>query len=170
MKKFLVPFISLFVFASLAFSAPSGQIKTTAEICNPNAPTLCMLPDINGSVSITNTTLNDWTYVAAAAGILNTTTAVTIKTAAAAGLKNYIESCQLMSEPLTAATEFAIRDGAAGPVLWRTKITATGIPQGISINFDPPLRGTAATLLEVVTLTASVAGAVYVDCQGSTGS
>ena len=70
-----------------------------------------------------------------------------------------------MSEALTNATELAIRDGANGTVLWRTKIGTGGLPLA-NIKFDDPLRGTANTLLEVVTLTASGAGAVYFNAQG----
>lgn len=110
-----------------------------------------------------------WTYAAAAAGILNTTTAVTIKAAAAAGIRNYISNIQVMSEALTTATELAIRDGAAGTVLWRIKIPTTGMPAS-QFDFAVPLRGTAATLLEVVTLTASGAGAVYFNAQGFTAA
>lgn len=111
-----------------------------------------------------------WNYAAATGGILNTVTAVTIKAAAAAGIRNYITNIQVMSETLTTATELAIRDGAGGTVLWRTRITTGGLP---SVNFDftgAPLRGTAATLLEVVTLTASGAGAVYFNAQGFTAA
>lgn len=114
-------------------------------------------------------TSNLWNYAAAASGIVNTTTAVTIKAAGAAGVRNFISSIQIMHEVLTNATELAIRDGAAGTVLWRTKI-----PAGVAGVFDPPFRspikGTAATLLEVVTLTASGAGAVYFNAQGFTGA
>lgn len=111
-------------------------------------------------------TAADWTYAAAASGIVNSTTAVTIKAAAAAGIRNYITSLDIMAEALTTATELAIRDGAGGTVLWRTKIGTGGLVNGRSIVFRTPLRGTAATLLEVVTLTASGAGAVYVNAQG----
>lgn len=106
-----------------------------------------------------------WSYPAAAGGILNTTVAVTVKAAAGASLRNYITNIQVMSEALTTATELAIRDGAAGTVLWRIKIPTVGLD---SANFDLscPLKGTANTLLEVVTLTASGAGAVYVNLQG----
>lgn len=107
----------------------------------------------------------EWSYGAAASGIVNTTTAVTIKTAAGAGIRNYITSIQVMAETLTTATELAIRDGAAGTVIWRTKIPTGGLPT-TTIVFPSPLKGTANTLLEVVTLTASGAGAVYFNAQG----
>jgi len=108
-----------------------------------------------------------WSYAAAASGIVNTTTAVTVKAAAGTGIRNYIKNIQIMAEALGTATEFAVRDGAAGTVLFRTKITTAGV--NINLTFDTPLRGTANTLLEVVTLTASGTGAVYVNVQGYTG-
>ena len=107
-----------------------------------------------------------WSYAAAASGILNTTTAVTVKTAAGAGVKNYVTSLQISAEALGTATEVAIRDGAGGTVLWRTKIGTGGLVGGRDIVFSAPLTGTANTLLEVVTLTASTTGAVYVNLQG----
>jgi len=110
----------------------------------------------------------DWSYAAAASGIVNTTTAVTIKAAAAAGIRNYITGLQIVSEALGTATEVAIRDGAGGAVLWRMFIGTGGFVNGMPIQFATPLRGTAATLLEVVTLTASGTGAVYVNAQGYT--
>lgn len=110
-----------------------------------------------------------WSYAAAANGILNTTTAVTIKAAAAASIRNYITNIQVFSETLTNATELAVRDGAAGTVLWRIKIPTAGMPAS-QFDFAVPLRGTAATLLEVVTLTASGAGAVYFNAQGFTAA
>jgi hypothetical protein len=108
----------------------------------------------------------DWSYAAAASGIANTTTAVTVKTAGAAGVRNYITGISLSTDALGAATEFCIRDGAGGTVLWRIKIGTAGIVNPVSIAFPTPLRGTAATLLEVVTLTASITGSVYVNMSG----
>ena len=107
----------------------------------------------------------EWSYGAAAGGILNTVTAVTIRAAGAAGIRNYITGIQVFSEALTTATELAIRDGAGGTVLWRTKIPTTGLPT-TQFEFPNPIKGTAATLLEVVTLTASGTGAVYFNAQG----
>jgi len=109
---------------------------------------------------------NEWVYAAASGGITNTTTAVTLVAAQAAGVRNYLTSLQLSSDALAAATEIAIRDGAGGTVLWRGKIGIAGIAGVSNIEFSNPLKSTAATLLEVVTLTASVTGGVYVNAQG----
>jgi len=109
---------------------------------------------------------NEWQYAAASGGIVNTTTAVTLVAAQAAGIRNYLTSLQLSSDALGAATEIAIRDGAGGTVLWRGKIGIAGIAGVSNIEFSTPLKSTAATLLEVVTLTASVTGSVYVNAQG----
>jgi hypothetical protein len=108
-----------------------------------------------------------WTYAAATGGIVNTTTAVTIKAAGTNNTRNYVKGCQLSHATLGAATELAIRDGAGGTVLWRTLLHTTAKPVDEMI-FEPPLKGTADTLLEVVTLTA-VTGGVFVSCQGLTG-
>lgn len=108
---------------------------------------------------------DSWVFAVATGGIVNTTTAVTMKTAAAAGIRNYLHSLQIATDTLGSATELAVRDGAAGPVLWRGKLQTTSLPL-LTINFDPPLRGTAATLMEIVTLTASITGGVFVNAQG----
>jgi hypothetical protein len=71
-----------------------------------------------------------------------------------------------MAEALGTATELAIRDGAAGTVMWRIKVPTGGLPL-TEITFNPPLRQAAVnTLIEVITLTASVTGAVYFNAQG----
>jgi hypothetical protein len=111
----------------------------------------------------------DWSYVPAVAGIANTTTAVTIKDAAGAGKRNYITAIQVSANALGTATVLAIRDGAGGAVLWRLAIPTTLNPAGWSFTFPTPLRSSANTLLEVVTLTASTTGAVFVNAQGYTG-
>lgn len=108
-----------------------------------------------------------WSYAAASGGIVNTTTAVTIKAAGAAGLKNYLTGLDIASDTLGSATEVAVRDGAGGTVLWRQKLDTTAT-KPTRLSFDPPLAGTAATLLEVVTLTATVTGGVYVNARGYT--
>lgn len=107
----------------------------------------------------------DWNYAAASGGISNTTTAVTFKAAAGAGLRNYITGIDFSASALGVATEIAIRDGAAGTVLWRSVIGTAGL-SGTSINFPSPIQGTANTLLEIVTLTATVTGAIYFNSRG----
>lgn len=107
-----------------------------------------------------------WQYAAPGGGIVNSAAAVTIKASAGAEFRNFIEAIQITAEVLGLATEIAIRDGATGPVLWRTKLTAAGIIGGMNVQFPKPLAGSPGTLLEVVTLTATVTGAVYFNAQG----
>lgn len=111
-----------------------------------------------------------WRYAAASGGIVNTATAVTVKTAPGASVCNVVRTMTIQHDTLGAATEVALRDGAAGTVMWRSTLqtTATDIASGAgSIVFDPPLIGTANTLTEFLTLTA-VTGGVRVNFQGYT--
>lgn len=89
---------------------------------------------------------NTWSYAAASGGITNTT-GVTAKTAGAAGVRNYITHVDVVNGHATVDTDVQIRDGAAGTVLWRGFAKAAG--GGVSADFNPPLRGTAATLVEI---------------------
>ena len=102
-------------------------------------------------------------YSAPSGGLLNSTTALTIK-GATANLRTFITSIQLQSEVLTNATEFVIRDGAGGTVLWRVKIPTTGLDLK-QIDFEDPLKSSVNTLIEYATLTASGTGAVYLNAQ-----
>lgn len=106
----------------------------------------------------------DWVFVGAAGGIVNTATAVTVQAAKGASIRNYVTGLQVAHDTLGAVTELAIRDGAAGTVLWRGKLQTTA-NEGFNVQFLTPLKGSAATLLEIVTLTA-VTGGVYVNLQG----
>lgn len=111
----------------------------------------------------------NWSYAPPVGGITNSTAAVTVKAAAGAGIRNYITAIQISNDALTNATEVAVRDGTGGTVIWRAKVSTAG-PGVSNIYFPNPLRGTANTLLEIVTLTASGAGSVYVDLQGFTAA
>lgn len=106
----------------------------------------------------------DWSYPAAAGGISNTTSAVTMVAAAGAGIRNYLTAIQVSAGALGAASEIAVRDGAGGTVIWRGFISTAGGNQ--SVNLSSPIKSTANTLLEVVTLTATITGAVYINAQG----
>lgn len=117
-------------------------------------------------------TNKNWSFAAATGGIVNTTTAVTIKGAEAAvvsggvGYRNYLTRLQIAHDLLSAVTELVIRDGAGGTVLFRTKLQTPASEQGITYDFSPPLQGSTNTLMEVATLTA-VTGGVYIDAQGT---
>lgn len=143
--------------------------------CNDIAPTALTENQFgNARVSCTTgallvrpyeTQANTWNYAAASGGISNTTTAVTIKAAAGSGVKNCLTGVDLQAPALGAATEVAIRDGAGGTVLWRSYIGTGGQPL-TDREFASPICGTANTLLEAVTLTATVTGAVYLNATG----
>lgn len=124
--------------------------------------------DTNGLVVQSGLSATFWNYAAGAGGIVNSTTAVTIKAATAAA-RNYLKTMTIANDTLGSATEIAIRDGAGGAVLWRSKIQTTASGDRV-IPFDPPLKGSVNTLLEVVTLTASVTGGVFVNATGYTGA
>lgn len=106
----------------------------------------------------------DWGYAAAASGIVNTTTAVTIAAAAGAGLRNYLTGFGISTDTLGAATEFVIRDGAAGTVIRRFKLQPTALPIA-HVDLATPIKSSPNTLLEIATLTA-VTGGVYFNAQG----
>lgn len=112
-----------------------------------------------------------WSYTSGTSPILsNTTTAVTIKAAAGASVINYIDSCQIGSTALGASVPLALRDGAGGTVKFAVRAPTAGWLTPWTVNFQPPLKGTANTLWEVVTTTADTSGTYDVNCQGHTGS
>lgn len=106
---------------------------------------------------------NTWNYAAAAGGLV-TTGGVTAKAAAGAGIRNYISSIQVINSHQTIGTEVVVRDGAAGTVLHRGWAQAAG--GGYACKFDPPLRGTANTLVEIAEITATATAGVLVNLQG----
>ena len=144
------------------------EARTSSKTSVSNATLVRPISTLDGRqvIRLNSIPENEWVYAAASGGITNTTTAATLVAAQAAGVRNYLTSLQISSDVLGAATEIAIRDGAGGTVLWRGKIGTAGIAGVSTIQFSDPLKSTAATLLEVVTLTASVFGGVYVNAQG----
>ena len=102
---------------------------------------------------------SDWQYAAATGGIINTTD-VAVKAAAAAGIRNYVTHINLSNNSAT-ATEFVIKDGAS-TVLWRCQLPANA--PNVDIAFPTPLRGSAATAVNVACIT--TAAAVFCNVQG----
>ena len=150
----------------------NGGINTIGRLTNFNGTTWDRVRgDTNGMVVQKGLSSTVWRYANGAAGILsNTTTAVTIKTAAGASVRNYIDSCQINTTAFGASVPIAIRDGAAGTVIFALNVPTAGFLQPVTIVFETPLQGTANTLLEVVTPTANTTGTAWVNCQGHTGS
>lgn len=102
----------------------------------------------------------DWQYAAASGGITNTTD-VAIKAAAAAGVRNYVTSIDVRNAHATVATELVIKDGAT--VIWRQLLPAA-MPAPVEIIFPTPLKGTAATAMNVACITTGAQ--VYLNAQG----
>lgn len=104
-----------------------------------------------------------WGYAGATGGILDTTD-VAIKAAAGAGVRNFLRSIQFKNTSAT-ASEIVVKDGST--VIWRGHVSASmAVMDGWT--FDPPLRGTANTALNVAMLT--TATATIVCAQGFTGT
>lgn len=143
-----------------------GRVVTAADTTLINGDGSDLFMSTGGAAVLEPHAVPDltWTYAAAAGGLANTTTAVTMKAAAAAGLRNYITSVQISHELLGGISELVIRDGAGGAVLWRVSFDTPSMPPTM-FTFPKPLRGTAATLLEFAELTA-VTGKIYVNAQG----
>lgn len=159
-------------------SVSNGQVNELATDTVGTQLVTLFPPDSNTSVMDTNglavqpgLSATFWRYTSGASPILsNTTTAVTIIAAGGASVRNYIDACQITTTAFGAAVPLAIRDGAAGTVMFALVVPVAGFTQPAIINFSPPLRGTANTLAEIVTTTANTSGTVTANCQGHTGA
>jgi hypothetical protein len=108
-----------------------------------------------------------WSFAAASGGLV-TTTGVTAKAAAGAGIRNYVTGATVQNSNGSTSTDVQIRDGASGTVLARLWAQSGG--GGASVKFDPPLRGTANTLVEIAEGTATATNGVFVNLQGYTAA
>jgi hypothetical protein len=99
-----------------------------------------------------------WSYASPAA--VTDTADDEAKAAGAAGVRHYITGVQVFNGHDTVGTEVVIKDGTS--VLWRGWAEQTG--GGCSAKFDPPLRGTAATAVNVANITTG--SSTYFNLQG----
>lgn len=158
--------------AQQSYPTPASGVRVQGTVplqCDSNNANCAPVNGNNPQVVSPAAPATYWTYAAASGGIVNTTTAVTMKAAAGAGVRNYLCALNVGHDALGAASELAVRDGASGTVIFRMKLQTTAIEQPASLIFSPCLRGTANTLMEVVTLTATVSGGTYVNATGFTG-
>jgi hypothetical protein len=143
---------------NFAVKDASGTSRTIKTTDNSDVHTTHHLVDLPGTA---------WRYVAASGGITDTG-AVSLVGAQAAGVKNYCTGIQFINTDATVGTELAITDGVGGTVLWRgfapASIAAVTQPSMVSITFNPPIVGTAATILAAVCITNS--SQTYVNAQG----
>ena len=102
-----------------------------------------------------------WSYATATLGVTDTSNDEA-KAAGAAGVRNYVTGVQVMNGHATVGTEVVILDGAV--VLWRGWAEPTG--GGCSANFTTPLKGTAATAINVTNITTG--SKTYFNLQGFT--
>lgn len=116
-------------------------------------------------ITVQEPTTNTWSYSAPAGGLV-TTADVTAKAAAGSGIRNYIKRAQIVNSHQTVGTEVVIKDNAT--VLWRGWCEPKG--GGINAVFDPPLRGTANTAVNIAEVTATGTAGVLVNLQGYTGA
>jgi len=113
-----------------------------------------LLTTLNGALIVRQYSIPeaDWQYTTAAGGIVNTTDN-TITAAGAAGIRNYVTHLDLINRAAV-ETEFVIKDGAT--VIWRTSLPPS-MTVAAEFNFPTPLKGTAATAMNVACLTTGAA-------------
>lgn len=140
----------------------AGEARSTDRTAVADADVARIITTLLGKQIVTPYAgpAQSWSYAAASGGITNTT-GVTAK-AAVASTRNYVTHAQIINGHATVDTDVQIRDGASGTVLWRGFAKAAG--GGVSATFDPPLRGTANTLIEVACGTTG--SATYFNLQG----
>lgn len=100
-----------------------------------------------------------WQYASVSGGVTDTADDVA-KAAAGVGVRNYITHASVVNGHATVSTEVVIKDGST--VIWRGWAQAGG--GGVSERFDPPLRGTANTAVNVTNITTG--SATYFNLQG----
>lgn len=106
-----------------------------------------------------------WSY--AATGVTPSASQTAVKGTAGAGVRNYIQSLQLSHDALGAAVRIIVQDGST--TLWQGALqTAATDAGGLTINFEPALKGTANTAMNV-TFSGVTTGNVYFNLQGYTG-
>lgn len=122
-----------------------------------------MRGDTNGMVFQSALGSSRWAYPGVTGGL--TTTADTIVMAAGgAGVRNFVHGLQYSNSSAT-ASEIVIKDNAT--VIWRGMAPASMTGQ-ICVTFDPPLRGTANTALNVAMITTGTA--TRISLQGHQGA
>lgn len=113
------------------------------------------------------TSENDWQATSSTTP-LAVATSTQVKAAAGASIRNFVSAAQFYNNSATVSTTVSILDGAT--VLWTGFLPATtaALPVvAVEVNFPTPLRGTAATAMNIQLGT--TLSSVYYNVQGFTG-
>lgn len=143
-----------------------GRVNTTLDTTLVQGDASDLFVTTAGQLVIKDysTSENDWQ---ASSGVtaLATTTSTALKAAGAANIRNYVTAVQLYNTSATVSTTVSILDGAS--VIWTGYLPATtaALPVvAVNFSFPTPLRGTAATAMNIQLGT--TAAAVYYNAQG----
>lgn len=110
------------------------------------------------------TSENDWQATSGTTA-LAVATSTQLKAAGAASIRNFVTACQFVNTSATVSTTVSILDGAS--VIWTGFLPATTAALQViptNVDFPTPLRGTAATAMNIQLGT--TLAAVYYGCQG----
>lgn len=103
-----------------------------------------------------------WQYATPLGTPITATTAVALKAAGAASIRNHVTGIQVINTSTTAGM-VSIQDGTT--VIWSGWLPAS-MTSYLVVNFDVPLRGTAATAMNFV---ANAVMNIYISAQGYQG-
>lgn len=148
--------------AGFRMSGNWGPLLTSGFVFNGSSWDR-MRGDTNALIARSALGSASWAYAGVTGGITNTAD-VALMAAAGAGVRNFLHSIQWKNTS-TVASEIVVKDGAT--VIWRGHVSASMTVMD-GWTFDPPLRGTANTALNVAMLTTGTA--TIVSAQGSTGA
>jgi hypothetical protein len=133
-----------------------ADITTTDGLNEKLGTTLCSNILENGELPVST-----WSY----AGTLVPSTTPTQIVAAGTGItRNYCKSVQISHAVLGAAVTLIIQDGST--TIWQGQLqTPATDAGGYTLNFDPPIKASLTTALNVV-FSGATTGNVYVNMQG----
>lgn len=145
----------------------SFYARSTNPTANSNATAVLPLATLIGVPIVRPYSIPelDWQYAAASGGITDTADNVLVASAGA-GIRNYLTRIDLVNTDATVGTEVVVKDGST--VIWRTfvpaSLAAVSQPMPVSFTFPTPLKGSAATALNVACITTS--SQTYVNAGG----
>lgn len=120
-----------------------------AAVANAKTQTIIMSGDGQQIVHLNGDPSHEWTATSGTTP-LATNSSTLAQAAGAAGVRNYVTDIHVINTSATVSTTFSILDGAT--VIWTTFLSATtaALPEiPVTIHFETPLKGTAATALNV---------------------